>query len=83
MGKLQMDHEYEMKVILTKWADRRSQFDSPPQTWDAGIDPGLLCHVLFSVKPSAVYGYQWVLPRCHDCHVGMPHGRDKPDFTIV
>lgn len=82
LGVLQLDHEFEFRLIMKKWAYARQQLEERPTTWDAGINPGLLCHLLFSLAPSAEHGMEWVRPRCSQCHVNCPHERAKPSFVL-
>ena len=82
LGVLQLDHEFEFRLIMKKWAYARQQQEERPTTWDAGINPGLLCHLLFSLAPSAEHGMEWVRPRCSQCHVNCPHERAKPSFVL-
>ena len=73
---------FEFRLIMKKWAYARQQLEERPTTWDAGINPGLLCHLLFSLAPSAEHGMEWVRPRCSQCHVNCPHERAKPSFVL-
>jgi len=78
---LHMDHEQDVRVTCDMW---QRALPKTPVCWDDGVDGGLLCHLLFSVRASAIHGPPGIRFRCgpavrgqHDgryCHVlQLPH----------
>ena len=80
LRSLDIDHEYELRAILHKWAQRRANLPKAPSSWDEGIDSNVLRHLCFSLAPSEQHGAPWLKPRCHSCHINMPHERPPLSF---
>ena len=75
LGLLHLDHEQDLVVTCDLW---RRALPCRPLAWDDGIDPGLLCHLLFSVAPHPRRGAPMLRFRCGPgascCHqLNMPH----------
>ena len=81
LGSLHFDHEQEVREVLGEWSKARQALRSPPSSWMDGIEPGALCHILFSVEAHERWGDAFVRPRCKCCHVSMPHRRDHLKFV--
>ena len=64
----------EVREVLGEWSKARQALRSPPSSWMDGIEPGALCHILFSVEAHERWGDAFVRPRCKCCHVASrPH----------
>ena len=88
MACMEIDHEHEIALILDSWSTARAHAwavlppDSPAPPWEAGIAPAKLCHALFGIVDDAHMGAAYVVPRCHKCHMHMPHSRVRIDFCV-
>ena len=82
---LHLDHEQDVVVTCDLW---KRAMPSSPISWEDGVDGGLLCHLLFSVKASATRGPAMLRFRCGPgasrCHkLNMPHYETLVDVALT
>ena len=82
---LHLDHEQDAVVTCDLW---KRAMPSSPISWDDGVDGGLLCHLLFSVKANATRGPAMLRFRCGPgasrCHkLNMPHYETLVDVALA
>ena len=80
LEQLHLDHEQDVRVTCDMW---QRALPLTPCHWDDGVDGGLLCHLLFSMRESEAYGPPGIRFRCgpppvhesrESCHLlNLPH----------